>query len=324
MATGTGIDAQIGMVVESSYGMGATVTRFLPLVSETLKKDISPTESGAQIAGAQVLRSTQWKQGNATVGGDTNHELYDQSLGMLARAWFGTVTTVGTAVPYAHTFFPASPSVSLTQQVGRPATYGSVIPFTYTGCKAQSWQISAAAGEIVTASTTWIAQEETMGTAIAAPSYASNLTPWHARSGNLTMDGTLIPVRSFNVGGENSLADDRRYLGSTIIAEPLRADLANYTGEFEAEWGNVGTAAATYGTALYQKFLAGTEGTLVYTMVSGTLSGTIQANVRFDGNTPNVGGRGVTMHTVPFKCIASGTLDSNAITLTIKNNDSVA
>lgn len=324
MATGTGLDAQLGMVVETTYGTGATVTRFLPLVSETMKKDINQSESGAQIAGAQVLRSTQWKQGNATVSGDLSFEMYDQSMGMALRACFGTVNTSGTAAPYTHNFFPAAPSVSLTCQVGRPTTYGTVTPFTYTGVKPQSWELAASAGEIVTFSMSVIAQEEAMGTAIAAPSYAANLTPWHARYGTLSIDGTLVPVPAFKVGGNNNLTDGRRYLGSTVIAEPLRGDLAEYTGEFTAEWGNVGTAAATYGTALYGKFLAGSEATLVYTMAAGTLSGTVTANVRFDGSTPNVGDRGIIMQTVPFKCIASGTLDSNAISVTIKNNDTTA
>lgn len=324
MATGTGIDRQVGYAVETTYGTGVTVTRFLPAVSDTLSKQINPTESAAQIAGAQVLRSTQWKQGDATVGGDVSHELFDQSMGLLLRAAFGTVSTTGTAVPYTHTFFPASPSVSFTTQVGRPATYGSVIPFTYTGCKIQSWELAASAGEIMTWGMTLIAQEESTGTAVAAPSYASNLTPWHARYGTLTVDGTAVPVRSFSLSGANNLTDGRRFIGSTVIAEPLRGDLAEYTGQFEAEWGNLGTASSTYGTALYNKYVTGTEGTLVYSFVSGTLSGTVTANVRFDGNTPNNGDRGITMHTVPFKCIASGTLDSNAVTVVIKNNDSTA
>jgi hypothetical protein len=324
MATGTGLDRQIGYAVESTYGTGVTVTRFLPVVDESLAKEINPTESEGQIAGALVRRSTQWKQGDATVGGDVSHELYDQSLGLLLRCAFGTVTTAGTAVPYSHTFWPVATVPSFTTQKGVPATYGTVVPLTYTGCKIQSWEWAMAAGENATWGMTLLAQEETMGTALAAVSMASNITPWHARYGTLSIDGTLVPTKSFSIGGENNLSDDRRYLGSTVIADPLRADLAVYSGEFEAEWGNVGTAAATYGTSLYQKFLEGTEGTLIQTLVSGTLSGTITANIRFDGSTPVAGDNGITMHTVPYTCIAAGTLDSGAITVVIRNNDSTA
>jgi hypothetical protein len=54
------------------------------------------------------------------------------------------------------------------------------------------------------------------------------------------------------------------------------------------------------------------------------LSGTITANIRFDGSTPVAGDNGITMHTVPYTCIAAGTLDSGAITVVIRNNDSTA
>ena len=46
-----------------------------------------------------------------------------------------TVAAGGTGV---HLFFPASPVVSLTVQVGRPTIYGSVIPHTYSGVKSRS------------------------------------------------------------------------------------------------------------------------------------------------------------------------------------------
>jgi len=138
------------------------------------------------------------------------------------------------------------------------------------------------------------------------------------------VDGTAVKVRSYSLAGENNFDDGRRYVGSTIIGEPLRMNLAAYTGSFEAEWGNIGTAASTYGTALYEKFLTGAEGTLVFKLVAGTLSGTITANVRFDGDTPTNGDNGITMQTVPYKVIAPGTLDSQALTVVIANNDSTA
>src|SRR4051812_21446007 len=93
MPTGTGIDAQIGYVVETTWGTAVTVTRFLPLVSETLKTEIEALESAGTFAGFQTLASQQWAQGNKTISGDIQHELYDQSFGLLLRAAFGTVST---------------------------------------------------------------------------------------------------------------------------------------------------------------------------------------------------------------------------------------
>jgi hypothetical protein len=315
MPTGTGIDAQIGYAAETTWGTAVTVTRFLPLVSETLGKEIEQVESEGILAGRQVLTTQQWAQGNATVGGEVQHELYDQSFGLLLRAAFGTVSTSSTT----HTFWPTPPAVSLTTQVGRPTIYGSVIPFTYEGCRIQSFELAAEAGEIVTWGMNIVAEEETRGTALASVSYATNLRPWVFKSCSLTVDGTTVPVMRYSLSSEFNLTDDRRYLGSTLIGEPLRQDLAAFTGELGLEWGNPSTA----GTNLYQRFTNGTESALVFTAASGTLAATITANVRFDGSTPQVSGRGVVEHTVPYKCVA-GTLDSQAITAVIVNNDTTA
>src|SRR5687768_4618280 len=124
MATGTALDAQIGYVAESAWNTAATVTRFIPLVSETLKKEIAPIEASDIITGKQVRTSQQWAQGNASVGGDVQHELYVDATGLLLRAAFGTVNTAAAGGTGVHTFWPANPSVSLTAQVGRPLTYG--------------------------------------------------------------------------------------------------------------------------------------------------------------------------------------------------------
>lgn len=320
MPTGTGLDRQIGYAAESTYGTGVTVTRFLPLISETLGKEINPVESAAQFAGQKVTRSIQWTQGAATVGGDVQHELYTQSIGLLFRAAFGTVTTSGTAVPYTHTFSPADKTVSFTTQTGLPTTYGSVIPFTYTGCKIQSWELGITPGEIATWGMTVIAQEETRGTAIATPSYAANLTSWHAKSATFTIGTVTVPVKNFTLGAALNLSTDRRFLGSTVIAEPLQVGLEEYTGSITVEWGN----PSGLGTILYDRFIQGTESALVCTLASGTLSGTITANIRYDGTTPQGPDNGIIMHEIPYKCVASGTLDSSAISVRLVNNDATA
>ena len=99
----------------------------------------------------------------------------------------------------------------------------------------------------------------------------------------------------------------------------MREDLSAYTGEIRPEWGN----PSAQGTLLYHRFLGGTESALILTLESGTLVGTITANVRFDGTTPHLSGGAVLEHPIPFKCIASGA-DNTAIEISITNNDTSA
>lgn len=315
MATGTGLDAQIGYVAEATWGTAVTVTRFHPLVSETLKVDIDMVESAATFAGFQTIASQQWALGNKTISGDLQHELYDQDMGLLMKAAFGTVSTASAGGTGTHTFFPASPVVSLTAQIGRPTIYGSVIPFTYEGLKISSWEMAAEAGKIATWGMSVMGEEETMGTSLASASYTSGMKPWLFKSMSISLLGTTTPVKSFKIAGDNKLAE-RRFLGATVISEPLREDYAEYTGELVGEWGN----PASRGTLNYAAFLGGTEGTLISTLTSGTLAATITANVRLNGSTPNVGGRGIVEHSLPFKIVRAGSLEQNGLTVVLVNN----
>jgi hypothetical protein len=148
--TRTGIAAQIGYALESTVGTPVTVTSFLPLVSESLTQERNRLESAGIIAGRRVLTSDQWNGGDITVSGSVQHELYNRGLGKLFTAMFGAVTTTG-AGPYTHTFTPGDlTGDALTVQVGRPATNGTVYPFTYAGMKIKTWEIACNAGEIAT------------------------------------------------------------------------------------------------------------------------------------------------------------------------------
>lgn len=316
MPSNTGLDSQVGYAIESAYQTAVTVTTFIPLVSETIETQIDWLESEGQFAGRHVLQESQQAQGNKTIAGDIQHEMYVQSMGPLLKSAFGTVNTVTAGGTGIHTFWPAAPSVSFTTQIGRPTVYGSVIPFTYEGCKITSWELAAKAGEIPTWGMSIVAAEERMGTALASASYAANMRTWRFQDLAISVMGTVTPIKEFTIGAENSLEAERRFLGSTIISEPLRADLAEYTGQLLAEWGG----PSARGTLNYLAFLGGTTGTILATMSSGTLYGTITANVRFNGKTPNVSGRGIVEHPIPFKAVSAGSLDQHAIQVVILNN----
>lgn len=156
----TGLAAQIGYATEVTVGTPVTATAFVPLISESLTQDRTRLESGGIIAGRRVLASQSWNGGDVTVSGSVQHELYNRGLGKLFTAMFGAVSTTG-AGPYTHTFTPGDlTGDALTVQVGRPATNGTVYPFTYAGMKVSSWEIACAAGEIATLGLDLVGQRE--------------------------------------------------------------------------------------------------------------------------------------------------------------------
>lgn len=308
---GSGLSAQIGYAEESVYGTGVTVTRFLPLVDESITHDRGRLESEGIIAGQKVTKSSQWNGGPITNGGDIGHELYDRALGLLFKHMFGAVNTTG-AGPYTHVFSPgAIDGKSLTIQVGRPQVGGTVVPFTYAGCKIAEWELACTQGEIATLGLTIVAQSETIETALATASYPSGIKPLKFNHGVIELAGSAVKATAVTISGSNGLKDDRRFIGDQQIGEPLEESLREYTGTVTCEWTS---------TAQYERFVDGDEVALELAFTAGDNSVTIAGNVRYDGGTPTVGGREVLTHDIPVKFIAS-TTDASAITATLVNGD---
>ncbi len=314
MALASGMAAQLGFAPEVTYGTGVTPTAFLPLVSESLTAQRERLESAGIIAGRRVLTSDQWSPGNVTVSGDVELELYNRGLGPLFRVMFGDVSTTG-AGPYTHVFTPGDlAGDALTVQVGRPGTAGTVHPFTYTGMKVGSWELACAAGEIATLKLAMVGRDETTATALASATYPATIKPLHFDHAAVSLAGSPVLVKSFTLAGDNGLDAGRRFLGDDLIAEPLEAGLRTYDGTLDVEFVDL---------TQYNRYVNASEVALSIVFTSGTDTVTIAANMRLDGETPNVSGTELLAQTVGFKAVASGA-DATAITATLVNGDATA
>lgn len=313
MALTSGLAGQFGFAAETTYGTAVTVSRFVPLVDESLQTEIERLESSGIIAGARVLRSQQWSPGLRRSEGDIGLEVYDRSIGLLLTNMLGSVTTTGSD-PYTHTFTPGDlEGDSLTVQFGRPNRNGTVVPFTYAGTKVQSWELAVNTGEIATLGLTVVAQTETTGIALATASYSTSIRPMTFVNGSFTLGSSSLCVRGVTIAGENNLSTDRMCVGQDYIDEPTEMDLREYTGEVEVEF---------YDLSLYNRFIEGTEAALQLVLTapnSATL--TVNANVRTDGETPTIEGRDLLVHTLNFKCVGTNS-DAAGLTMVLVNSDS--
>lgn len=309
----TSLDAQLGFKEETTWGTAVTVDRFVPFLSETIKQEIAQLESKGIISGRRILASNQWTQGIHTVSGDIGMEVYDRNIGLFLKHALGTVSSSGTTAPFTHTFTPGElAGKGLTVQVGRPDRAGTVQPFTYAGCKVASWEIACAAGEIATLGISVVGKSETTSTGLASFSLSNSVAPMSFVGGSFTLASSSLCVRSVKFGGDNKLATDRRCIGQTTIDEPLQDDLRMFTGEVTLEFPDL---------VHYNRFVTGTEGTLNFQLARGTSSLTIVANVRTDGTTPSVNGRGMLVHNLNFSCVGSTTNDASAFTATFVTAD---
>ena len=299
-----GMTAQIGYVAETTYGTSPSLSgaRFLPLISEDLALENDRIESEGIVTGSYVLESEQWAPGIDMVGGEIQHELYQQGCGVLFNNMFGSATSSATGGIATHTFTPGDlTGQGLTIQVGRPMSNGTVVPYTYAGCKVAEFEISLAAGEFAQLGLTILGQTETDGIALQAATFLTGAKrPFIFSSGSITISGSSVCVREATIAGNNNLADDRQCVGQTYIDEPLQVDLATYDGTLTIEFSS---------TAQYSRFKQGLEFPVVLNLTGASSARcTITMNARYDGKTPGVEGRELLVVEYPFKAIkpASG------------------
>ena len=313
MALKSGLAAQYGIKTEVTWGTAVTPDRFYPLASYAGGEQIARLESSGIASGQRALRSAQWTAGNVDIEFDVGMELYQQGTGLLFRHMFGAVSTSGSG-PYTHTFTPGDLTDDyFTAQVGIPDVAGTVQPFTYAGCVIPSWELKATAGELVTLGLTTRAKSLATGTALASASYGSGSgTPFTFVHASVAIGGSAANVKSITLKGDNGYDVDRRFIGSSAIAQPLEAALRSYTAELDMEFESL---------TQMNLFRNGTENALVLTIDAGSAAKcVITTNVRYDGSTPELNGRGITQLKVPVKCVGAST-DAGAITAVLANSD---
>lgn len=308
MAIPSGLSAQLMTADEVTYGTGVTTDRGFEFRSESLKLDIERVESTALRSGQRLLRSDRWSAGKRSVKGDIPMELANKSFGRWFKHAFGGVATSqpdapGNPTVYLHTFTPGDIPVGQTIQVGRPDVGGTVRPFTYLGCVIPSWKLEVGVGDIGLFTPSILGRDEDTATALAVASYPASLSLLTFVQCTLTVGGSPLDVKNFSLEANNGLAEDRYFLGSGLRKKPLENAMRTYTGKLEPELESL---------TAYTRFVAGTEASLVALFQGAIISTTyhyelkITANVRFDGETPNVGSAGIVAQPLPYKVTDTG------------------
>lgn len=295
----SGMSSQIGFATETTYGTYQTVTRFLPLVNESLSREVERMQSEGIIAGARLIRTGQWAPGNVAIAGDIGLELYQQGTGLLLTHVLGSVTSSATLGIATHTYSAGTlTGKGLSVQVGKPDVNGTVYPFTYTGIKVQEWELALEAGKFATLGLSALGQLESTTRALEAASYLTDSDkPFTFIQGAVSISGSSVCTRQVSIKGGNQLSDDRRCIGQAHIDEPLEQALREYGGTATIEFNT---------TAQYERFLNGGEYPMVLSLsASSSARLTVTMNTRWDGKTPMVEGRGLLVVEYPFVCVGT-------------------
>lgn len=304
MATPSGLAASVGWKAETTYGTKATPDHWVPFRSESISDTYSRSEADDIISGQLTLRDHQVRAGNKMFGGSLGMYLFNKT----ATQWFERVlggnTTTGSG-PYTHTMTPGDlTGKSVTLQFGRPDNGGTIRPFTYLGAKVNRVGIAVTAGEYATMDVDVVAQDVDTVSALTTVSTPGGLVRYHANDLAVTIGGSAVCVRSFELEIANTLDDTRRCVGSPLIKEPLRNGLIEVSGSMEIEWTDL---------THYNRVANLTTAAVVAAFTKAPDSLTFNVNAQFDTVGQPVAGRGVVYQTLAFS--ARGTSDANAITV---------
>lgn len=314
MATSAGLEAAIGMANEVTYGTFVTPARAYEFISETLKLNITRIESMGIRQGRRMKH--RWKAGTKSVTGDVVMELTAADFVLIAEQIFGDADTTGSD-PYTHLFegLGTVDDRSLSVQVARPDDSATLRAFSYTGMKVTQWKIEAAIDEFVKSTVSFWGRNEVTSESMGTFTYDTEIDPFTFVHGNLTIGGTEVPVKSCDMTVDLSLAVDRHRMGTShgqLAKIPKVNDLANISGSITADFENL---------TQYNRFVSGTEAALVLTFNGGAdRQLEITSNVRFDGETPNVGGRELLELSIPY-VVTSATDDATAFTMELVSSD---
>ncbi|WP_219512722.1 phage tail tube protein [Nonomuraea ceibae] len=257
MATGSGLDAQIGFAAETVVGTPVTPTRFLEFNTEGLAWKPTFVEPAGLRAGRKYKRASRLVQARKTVEGSVELDWPTKGIGLIVAHMLGSAAVpqqILATSAYSQIHTPGGfVGKSLTVQVGRPEPSGVVRPHTYSGCKIISWEIKLANNGVATLSLEVDGWDEATATALATASYVPGSEVYSFQQGTLKLGGTATTtagemsvaggtavatvITELSIKGETPMARERYGIGqSGVKREQLENDIPKITGSLSAEF----------------------------------------------------------------------------------------
>lgn len=235
-------DSYLGLAEETTYGTAVAPARFLEMVSEGISGKYERINSDAYRAGQRVLHKDRFAPNPKGAEGDIKIEGQDGSLGLLLKHALGAVTSGAPDVDgfTTHTVTVADlAGLSLTVQVGRVDTTGTLHPFTYEGGKIKSFEFGNAVDGVLNMTFDFDFSKETIGAgtgayAAATPTYNTTSQLFTFVGGQVDIGGTAFGVSDITLKGDNKLKTDR--WSTAGKREPLEEGHREYTFELKGEF----------------------------------------------------------------------------------------
>jgi hypothetical protein len=340
MAIPSGLAGSVGIATEASQGTAQAPTHFLEFNAEGMKMVKNTVTGVGLRAGGLYQRTTRRVVTSWGAAGTVGFDAPFHGLGLWLQHMigsFGTFSSVvqqGGSAAYLQTHTPGPlAGQTFTMQIGKPDTSGTVRAFTYVGCKIEDWMLTCEVNKFAVFALTIDAwQELTLdnpqgtiaGPALTAPSYTAGEQQFHFRQGTLYNGGTLsnagsnptiTSLGSPTAAGRVLKADfkcanpvdkSRYFIAGTggsgvagVKGDQIDNNFRQVTGSLDVEFNSLSAYYDTFGGDTTSTLELVFTGPIIAASNAYTLNVLIP-NIKFDGDSPVVGGPGILNHNLPF------------------------
>ena len=205
-------DCSIMVEDESTYGTAVTVARPIEFTDEDLDYDKGVKQGQGMRVGSRLARIARRVVTTKAAKGSVTFELYSKGQGKWWKYLLGSMSsTLVSGSTYQQVGKLGATTDALqafTLQKGVVRDDGTVDPYTVPGCLVDSWELTAAQGEIATVKATIDGREVLTATGYASPSYVATPTQFHFAQGSMAFGTgaiTMPTTTALASGGTNVL-----------------------------------------------------------------------------------------------------------------------
>lgn len=311
-----GIDSQLGVAAETTYGTFATPNRFLEFDSESLAKNPDYLTSSGIRRGQLGNPVGRDRQTTRRPGGGISLKVPNKGFGLLLNLLHGSTVTPEQqasteAYKQVHPIGLTKPTAkSLTVQVNKPGVEDGDHPFSYVGCMISQIAFNCELAGDLSASIDLIARDELTDQALATPSYAAGITSRDFTEGYAKINGDDVTalIQSIGMTIPISMKDDRFGFGrGALRARPVVNGKILPTITLSSEFTNddlYGLWDADEAVEFEWGFLGPEDG-----IDTGQRESIVFHSdaAKIKGSTPAVGGPDVLTNDVPLEVFSDGT-----------------
>lgn len=270
--------AHLGIAKEVTWGIPVAASDYLPLISESLNKEIEQVISQAKKG---IVDEPQSFEGQHNIAGDLSFEVHPGSLGHILRAAFGAPTTsqpdgVGNPTVYQHEFIPVQDkfapecalppySIEVHRDLEQAFQYAGVVVNNLSLSFGTDQKIMQAQASVIAKALALIAKT--------TPSFETT-EPFRWHQAVISINGTTNnDIQTLNVGVNNSLEGKPTLNASKDISRIKRNGVRTFPVSLTFDLNDL---------TEYNRFLNQTEVAVSIVLTGALISGTYNHKITID------------------------------------------